>query len=516
MGNPWTSSTRRSGVPAVGRVTVVVPQAPKSSVTASTSFARALGGSPEAIGVGTDDRPGVLSISELYGQVDRALADVFPRGRQLWVRGEIHSIADQTGRTGHCYIDLVEPDASGDRQAPVLRVKCWRGTWGPLRSLLAGQGIELQVGMTVILRGSLDFYRPRAEIGFILDEIDVTSLLGRLAAQRAALIKALGQEGLLERNRSLPLPAVPLRIGLVASPGTEGYRDFLGQLEGSGFAFDVVVSPTPVQGAGAPAGIAHALALLVDDPERALDLVVVVRGGGSKADLAAFDTEAVARSIAMSPLPVWTGIGHTGDESVADLVAQRSCITPTACGREIVVHVAGWWETSVGSATRRINGLARECVGGATERLSGARARIGATARLMVDQQLDQLLRHADRVVGAAERVMVEADTAMRTMALQVVPQVIRHMDREASNVVAWRRLLEAYDVERQLARGYTLTFDERGQTVRSISQLAAGSILVTRVVDGVARSIVTSVTSSGGVPAGIPDNGGNGRKGAA
>jgi len=486
------------------------------SASTSAATARAAGGLSKIAGAGIDDPPDVLSISELYGEVERALAEVFPRGSRLWVQGEIHSISDQTGRTGHCYIDLVEPEAAGDRQAPVLRVKCWRGTWGPLRALLADQGIELQVGMTVVLRGSLDFYRPRAEVGFILAEIDVTSLLGRLAAQRAALIRALGQEGLLERNRSLRLPAVPLRVGLVASPGTEGYRDFLGQLEGSGFAFDVVVSPTPVQGAGAPVGIAHALALLVNDPERDLDLVIVVRGGGSKADLAAFDTEVVARAIATSPLPVWTGIGHTGDESVADLVAQRSCITPTACGRELVVHVTTWWETAVDSTTQRINGLARECVSGATERLSGARARIGTTARLIVDRQLDRLARHADQVVGAAERIVVDADTAMRARALQIVPHVIRHVEQEANGIVAWQRLLEAYDVERQLARGYTLTFDERGRTVRSIAQVEPGSILTTRVVDGTARSVVTSVKRSTGIPVGLADNGGSGRKGTA
>ncbi len=92
-------------------------------------------------------------------------------------------------------------------------------------------------GMVVVLRGAIDLYRPKGEIGFILSELDVTALLGRLAAQRAQLLGKLEAEGLLRRNAGLPVPEVPLRVGLVASPGTEGYQDFLGQLTGSGFGF---------------------------------------------------------------------------------------------------------------------------------------------------------------------------------------------------------------------------------------------------------------------------------------
>jgi len=449
--------------------------------------------------VGTDGRSSVLSISELYGEVENALAAVFPRGRQLWVQGEIHSIADQTGRTGHCYIDLVDPDALGDRQAPVLRVKCWRGTWGPLRALLAGEGIELQVGMTVVLRGNLDFYRPRAEVGFILAEMDVTSLLGRLAAQRAALIRDLTKEGLMERNGSLAVPPLPLRVGLVASPDTEGYRDFLGQLTGSGYAFDVVVSPTPVQGPEAPGGIARALALLATRGAGRLDVIVVVRGGGSKADLVAFDSEVVARAIATSPVPVWTGIGHTGDESVADLVANRSCITPTACGRDLVLRARSWWEDSVASRVERIIGITSQVVDGASERLSATRVRISGMARLIVDRELERTWGCADQVARNADRLLAGAEQASGSQAQRVAPMAVRHVDKAASAIAAWRHLLAAYDVDRQLARGYTLNFDERGRIVRSVGSLAPGSILATRFFDGTARSVVTSVTRTDG-----------------
>jgi len=454
---------------------------------------------------------GVLSIAELYGEVEGALALVFPRTRQLWVRGELQSVSDQHGRTGHCYLDLVDPETAGERQAPVLRVKCWRTTWGPLRSTLSREGIELQPGMVVVLRGSLDFYRPRAEVGFILAELDVTALLGRLAAERAALLRALAAEGLLERNRSLRVPAVPLRVGLVASPGTEGYRDFLGQLSGSGFAFDVTVAPTAVQGAEAPAAIAAALAGLAAQGPHRFDVLVVVRGGGSKADLAAFDAEPVARAIATSSVPVWTGIGHTGDESVADLVANRSCITPTECGRELALRVGVWWEASVATPAALVARRATDVLVAAEERGDASRSRLVATSRHLLQRQAERLGGQAAAITRNAPRLVEDAHTAMVRRAARLGPLALGHVERGTDRAASWRRLLGAYDVDRQLERGYTLTLGDDGRVIRSVRDVAPGSVLTTRFADGAARSLVESVTP--GVRTGAGGGGGSLRR---
>lgn len=437
---------------------------------------------------------GVLTIADLYGEVEGALASVFPRSRQLWVRGEIQSIADQHGRTGHCYLDLVDPETAGERQAPVLRVKCWRSTWGPLRSTLAREGIELQPGMVVVLRGTLDFYRPRAEVGFILAELDVTALLGRLAAQRAALLRSLAAEGLLERNQALRVPPVPLRVGLVASPGTEGYRDFLGQLTGSGYAFAVTVVPSQVQGVEAPASVANALATLSAAGPDCYDLLVVVRGGGSKGDLATFDAEPVARAIATSTVPVWTGIGHTGDESVADLVANRSCITPTECGREVARRVDLWWEASVALPAATVARGATATAAAAERRALDARARVAGTARHLAHRQAERLGSRAAAVVRCAPLLAEEARTTLVRRAARLGPLALDHVDRQRDRVEAWRRLLDAYDVGRQLERGYTLTTDADGRVVRSVAGASPGTELTTRFADGTARSTVVAV----------------------
>src|ERR1019366_6403547 len=156
---------------------------------------------------------------------------------------------------GHCFIDLVDPTNAHDSAAPTLNVKCWSTRWRSVRSTLDRLGIALDAGMVVRARGKVEFYKTRGTVDFILNELDTDALLGKVAAERARLIKALVDEDLFDRNRRVPVPRLPLRVGLVASPGTEGYRDFIGRLHASGMAFDVRTVPTQVQGREATASV---------------------------------------------------------------------------------------------------------------------------------------------------------------------------------------------------------------------------------------------------------------------
>jgi len=432
------------------------------------------------------ERTDALSIGELYGEVADTLASRFPRRRELWVRGEIQNLTE--ARSGHGYFELVDPDGRHDRNTPVLRVNCWSSKWVPIKRALSEEGVILEKGTVVTIRGRLDFYAPRGQVNFIAEEFDVSALLGRQAAKRAELLRRLASEGLLEANRVLAVPAVPLRVGLVASPGTEGWRDFIGQLTGSGFAFEVAAVATVVQGPRAGSAVARAVSALAG-AER--DVVVVVRGGGSKADLAAFDTEAVARAIATSTAPVWTGIGHTGDESVADLVANRALITPTDCGRELAQRVAHYWETSVVAPTGRIVGRALDVLADVSRRDATARGRLTATTRRLLDHQSERVAVQSSVVARQAPR-SVELSTSLLAARTSRLTGLARdHVQSSAQRIEQWRRLLVAYDVDRQLERGYTLTVDGDGRILRRASGLEVGAVISTRFADGSVRSVI-------------------------
>ena len=457
--------------------------------------------------------PDALSISDLYLRVDRALKRALPG--EVWVSGEVRSF--NISSRGICYLDLVDPVKAHDNGTPVLKVVCWSTRWSRIRSSLDQLGIALDVGLVVRVKGEVQLYKPRGDISLILSELDTDALLGKVAAERARLIKALVDEELFDRNRRLPVPPLPLRIGLVASPVTEGYADFIGSLEASGMAFVVEVVPSQVQGRVAGASVASAVRRL---QSRHCDVVVLVRGGGSKADLATFDAEPVARAIAMSSTPVWTGIGHTGDQSVADEVANRSFITPTECGQELARMAIEFWRSGVeagGVAAR----LGRDQLARSERTLDRHRRGMVTGARSQLDRHADRLMHRAHTLRGgtrgqidAQGRHLVvrggalargavrsletgQATLSTRTVRLAALPD--RRLEGEDLRVEQWRRLLGAYDYRRQLERGYSVTRDDSGKVVRSASELDPGSRMVTRLSDGEVVSIVADRGTEGG-----------------
>lgn len=399
----------------------------------------------------------VLEVGEFYEMLTAHLESAFGRRRPHWVRGEIAKVYEK----GHVYVDLVDAgSATSDTRRPVLNAHCWQTPWAPLKRRLAAEGVTLRVGMVVSFYGYVDVYAPQGKIGFAITDIDVEGLLGDVARRRQELVARLRSEGLLERNKATVLSPVPLRVGLVASPGTEGFQDFTGQLLGSRFSFAVTLVRTQVQGEAAPAQIAAAVAAL---DGAGLDVICVVRGGGSKGDLACFDDERVARAIAACATPVFTGIGHTGDESVADLVAHTCAITPTKLGEEIVGIVDYWHQSRVRYPAQRV-------LESAVDVLGEAEAYLAERRRTMIFAVRDRL-RAEQRHLGATRaRLLLES----------------RHVLATAAALLATsRQLLAAYDPARRLAQGWSVVTDARGAVVTRLSGVARGDEVRVLVSDG-------------------------------
>ncbi len=413
------------------------------------------------------DEP-ILEVGQFYELITSRLEAAFGRRHPRWVRGEIAKVFEK----GHLYIDVVDAGtSSSDVKRPVLNAHCWTSVWGPLKRKLADDGVAIKPGVVVNFFGYVDVYAPQGKIGFTVTAIDVEGLLGDVARRRAELIARLAGEGLLETNKRVAMPSVPLRIGLVASPGTEGFNDFTGQLLLSGYSFDVSLVTTLVQGDQAPAQIVAAIAAL---DGAALDVIAIVRGGGSKGDLACFDDERVARAIALARTPVWTGIGHTGDESVADLVAHTRAITPTKLGEELVSRVSVWDQQNVRLPAQRIGVAVDAVLEEATEFLRERR-------RTMIFAVRDRL-RSEERHLGSVrERLELQS----------------RHvLDTAASTLAGIRQLLSAYDPARRLAQGWSIVTRADGSTVRQTADVEVGDALRVRVSDG---SIgVTTTTRDG------------------
>lgn len=472
------------------------PQSRAAPVAATARDDVTANAEPGGEGVG---REAALSIGQFYDEVRSALQGAFPG--EVWIVGEIRDFRE---RKGHRYIELAdEAAASGERGSGAqLEVACWARDWPRVKAQLDEAGVALEPGRVVRVRGRVSVWEGGSKIRFTLTEIDIESLLGGIAAARRRLLAALEQEGLLEANRRLALTAVPLRIGLVASPGSEGHRDFQGQLERSGYAFAVRLEATLVQGAEAPAQIAAALARL---REYDIDLAVVVRGGGSRGDLAAFDSEPVARAIATAPFPVWTGIGHTGDRSVADEVAHLALITPTHCGEAIVARVTEFVdgiEARLGALTK----VATAQIDAASHRIRSASTTLRRIARNELDWKANDIRAAKQKLARCVVLRVDRSELELVTASKQLRSATRRLLAADAKEMTRRRQVLRAYDPALQLERGWSLTCDESGSLVRSVRDLSDGTRLTTRLSDGDATSVVETTTRRSRRAAYAPD----------
>lgn len=505
-GNVGAGHTHSTGSPSS---TALSSSAGSPSSTASTSPAQGgesadpmdetgEGSAAEAV----EEAEESLTVAEFYDRVKRALARAF--ADEVWVTGEIRGLREARG---HRYIELADEGAEtvGRSAAQQLEVVCWSRDWPPVAAALSDAGVSLEVGRVVRVRGRVSVWEGGSKLRFTLTALDVEALLGGIAAARRRLLQALEREGLLDANDRLHVPLVPLRVGVVTSQGSEAHRDFVGQLTRSGFAFEVHLEQSLVQGPEAPRQIAAALGRLAAFQP---DLAVVVRGGGARGDLAAFDSEEVARAIALAPFPVWTGIGHTGDRSVADEVAQRALITPTACGEAVVGVVADYWDAMLRRGAM-LSSLARARLDGATQRLLGAAGSVTRGARHQLDRRGDDLM--AARALAARS-----VSTRFDREGAHVLEAAsgLGHAARRALSTLGqesgqYRQVLRAYDPGRQLERGWSLTRDRSGRLVRSAAQLAPGEEMTTRFVDGEVASTVAKVVIASDV---APDAGAAGR----
>lgn len=489
----------------------------RQALEADVGTERAAGQEPEP----PAPRPGAapdtaLTIADFYELLHQALRLEFPD--DVWVTGEIRKVSMSKG---HRFIELADPSA-GDgapppryrngwsygyaprQQTPMLDVVCWSREWPTIAAELDAVGLELVAGLVVKVRGRVSAWEGASRIRFSMSALDVEGLLGGIAAARRKLLSTLEAEGILQANRRLPAPPVPLRVGVVTSAGSEALRDFRGQLERSGLAFEVHLESSLVQGAEAPLQIAAALKRLARKP---LDVIVLTRGGGAKGDLAAFDHEAVARAILASPYPVWTGIGHTGDRSVADEVAHRALVTPTACGEAVVDAVASYLEGVATNAARLVT-VAQRVVDVSRRELAARRSELSRAARHEVTIAAGTLAHARGRVERGATVTLERCSATLVNRSNAVASSVTSTLTEGEHHLRRQRALLAAYDPHRQLERGWSLTRRRDGSIVRSVDAIAPGEEIVTVVADGAIVSETRSIERAGREQQSDPETG--------
>lgn len=284
------------------------------------------------------------TLSELSILIEDSLRECLPE--TYLVQAEIASLSE---KGGHLYVDLVEKAGRG-LIAARMRATCWQSRWAMLRAyFLQETGMQLQTGMQVLVEVEVQFH---AVYGLSLNilNIDPRYTLGDLARQRQETIRRLTEDGIMDLQRSFPLPTLVRRLAVISASEAAGYGDFVHQLSDSPYRFSTSLFPATMQGEHAEQSILSALDAVFAQVED-FDAVVIIRGGGATTDLSCFDQYTLCAHCAQFPLPILTGIGHTRDVSVLDLVAHLALKTPTA--------VAAWLIERMDTQRIRIDDLLR-------------------------------------------------------------------------------------------------------------------------------------------------------------
>src|SRR6187455_1454799 len=315
----------------------------------------------------------VISVAELNRLAKELIERKLPL---MWVAGEISNF--MRAASGHCYFSL--KDAQAQVRCVMFRHKAQLHDWKP------------ENGMQIEVRATPSFYEARGEFQLNVEAMRRAGL-GALYAAFEQLKARLSAEGLFAEERKQVLPRFPRVIGIVTSPHAAALRDVLTTLKRRMPAIPVIIYPTPVQGEGAAAKIAAALATA--DARAECDVLILCRGGGSIEDLWAFNEEVVARAIDACSLPVICGVGHETDFTIADFVADVRAPTPSAAA-ERAVPIRDDLTAELALLRRRGSRALAETARRARHELERARARLGDPRRLL-DERRQRLDEHVER-----------------------------------------------------------------------------------------------------------------------
>lgn len=415
----------------------------------------------------------VWSVAGLVQAVSDALSARFP---VCVVRGELSAFT--RAASGHCYFSLKDADGA----AALLRCAMFRRA----ASLLDFAPAD---GQLVEMRGRLAVYEPRGELQFVVEGMQRAGA-GALYEQFLRLKAKLEAQGLFDAQRKRPLAPYPRRIGVVTSLGAAALHDVLTALARRSPQVEVIVYPSLVQGAEAPAALAQALSTASQRAE--VETLLLCRGGGSLEDLWAFNDERVVRAVVSCSMPVVCGVGHETDVTLADLAADLRAPTPTAAA-ELAAPPAAACLEALAVLQRRAHHRLHASLDMQAQRLDGLTLRLARPLEA-VRARRQQLALLGQRLVGGGRHLHERRGVQLEQLARRLVRAAAVEAQARARRVDSLEARLNALDPQHVLARGYAWLTDPDGGVVQSVRQLAVGAPLQATLADGRAELSVTAV----------------------
>ena len=382
-----------------------------------------------------------IDLFEFQARLKKGVESLFPN--RLWIKAEVAAVKARNG--GHCFMVLSQSDENG------LVAKASAIIWSSKYRFMAPYfesvtGSPIQEGMVILVEVQ-PTYSQLYGFSLIINDRDPEYSLGLKELERQKTIERLQSEGLMDLQKELALPALPYHLAVISASDAAGYRDFMRHLDENPYGFKVApdLYPALMQGVDCPASIIAALDAVMESG-KGYDAVLILRGGGSKLDLACFDDYELAAVIAQYPLPVLTAIGHDQDFHVCDMVAHEYVKTPTALADFIM-----------------------EMYEDEDARLTSYQTRMRRAFSARVSAMESQTGRLGDRIRNAFAMKASLAESALNVL----------------------RTRIAAADPRRIMERGYALAVDAQGVVLKSAAGVSAGDRMSVMFSDGIIKADV-------------------------
>jgi exodeoxyribonuclease VII large subunit len=460
-----------------------------------------------------DDNRSVFTLSDL----GKSLRSVIERNYSstYWIKAEIAKL-NHYPRSGHCYPELVHK--TGNVIHAQMRATIWAADFKNINKQFTEiTGEPLREGISILFRASV-MYHPVYGLSLQIWEIEPGFTLGEMAVEKARVIQKLKEEGIFERNKTLPLPLLPKRIAIISVETSKGYHDFLNIIQANAKKYAVwhFLFPSILQGDKAVEGIISQLRIIRKVISR-FDVVAIIRGGGGDIGLSCYDDYALSREIAMFPLPVISGIGHSTNETIAEMVSWANKITPT----DVAYFILEQFKAYEG-------------------RIDYASTALTSQALRIIEKQKQYLFfleeNQRNTTIGLIQRNKEKLKDIVGTVAIQssqichIQRQIIDNLafaitSRPSAKIISQKNILEkqtqllSYVVQKKLAleqnklenlggkltlldpeyimeRGYSIT-TLNGMPLKDGNQLHEGDVINTRLKNGEIQSIVTAIQKS-------------------
>ncbi|MSR38752.1 MAG: exodeoxyribonuclease VII large subunit [Planctomycetes bacterium] len=460
----------------------------------------------------TTAAPDALSVSALNERVREALRGKFPQS--IWVVGEIVDF-DKQGQRATRFFTLIEK-AQGESR-PLARVDAilFERTLEAmlLRLNKTSTDFTLRDGLEVRMLVRVDLYPQTGRYQLIVEDIDPSFTLGKLALSREQILRELRDAGLAERNLALGLVIPPLRIGVLTSPDSDGWNDFLRHLQDARTGFDITLLPVSVQGALLRDNVLNGLAWFAARANQ-FDALCILRGGGSRTDLAGFDDRDIAFAVARHPIKIVIGIGHQRDRSILDEIA-HSEKTPTAVAeflvrcvedarssvRERAAHLQGVVIAHLLRASRDLDHSGHLLNRSARTLLQEAKAQLQTIARDVHRESLrcltmagSNITRSALGLSSAAFVRCARARSEQQNTASRLIRAAERRLEQGADRLEQKSARQRLLDPARVLGRGFALIRSADGRILSEAARIHPNQTLVLQLRDGTVHTKAESI----------------------